>query len=84
MTEVLGSANLSVKAVPERTPDHQQPDRTSCGFYILAFIEEDYRWLRGEGIFRVSENWGQKASELNKWNTNVLTAQKKLKRKRKG
>ena len=66
MTEVLGSANLSGKAVPDRTPDHQQHDCTACGFYMMAFMGQDYRLLRGEGIFKVSVNWREKAVELEK------------------
>ena len=83
MSEVLGKDNLSVQAIPDRTPGHVQPDATSCGYYVLAFMEEDYRCLRGEGRFVLSDNWHKKAGELNKWNKNVLTAKPKAKAKAK-
>jgi len=60
--------------LPAPLPSGKQKNTTACGFFVLAFLEKGYRWLRGEGIVRLSEDFVQKASDLTRWNLSVAKA----------
>jgi len=40
----------------------------------LNWLEEGYRWLRGEGEHRLSENFKGKAADLQRWNNSISKA----------
>jgi hypothetical protein len=77
MKEVLGADNLAQQELPHRTPCGVQGDVTSCGFWVMKNWEEDYRWLRGEGAFRLPHKFGDKAFDLARWNDLILAAKPK-------
>ena len=74
---------LSQTALPAVAPSAKQVDSTSCGFFVTGWLEEEYRLIRGEGIYRMPEKFNEKAASLNRWNKNVLTAKPKAKAKAK-
>ena len=67
LQEVFGQDRLAVTSLPPRQAESTQKDSTSCGFHCLAWTESQYRQWRGEGVFRVSQNWLNKAAELTKF-----------------
>ena len=80
---VFGPAELAQTGVPALSPSAKQTDAHSCGFFVLNFIEEDFRQLRGEGVYRLPESFTHKAASLNRWNKVVLSASVKAKAKAK-
>ena len=59
----------------------KQSDNHSCGYFVMNCIEEDYRQLRGEGVYRLTESFTYKAISLNRWNKAVLSVGAKAKAK---
>ena len=74
---------LSQTSLPAVAPSAKQVDSTSCGFFVTGWLEEEYRLIRGEGMYRMPEKFHEKAASLNRWNKNVLTAKPKAKAKAK-
>ena len=74
MKEVVGVDNLAQQALPALTPSGVQADATSCGFWVMKSWEEDYRWLRGEGVYRLAHSFGTKAHDLSRWNDLIMAA----------
>ncbi len=71
--QVFGE-QLAQTVLPERSVSAKQTDGNSCGFFVLAMLEEDYRQCRGEGVRRLPEKFTDKAAHLTKWFRAVLTA----------
>ncbi len=71
--QVFGD-QLAQAVLPERLSQPKQTDGNSCGFFVLAFLEEGYRQFRGEGVRRLPENFTDKAANLTKWFRAVLAA----------
>ena len=65
--QVFGPAQLAQAALPAVAPSAKQTDNTSCGFYVLNWIEEHYRLFRGEGEYRLPERFIQRALNLSRW-----------------
>ena len=76
---VFGADQLAQAALPAVAPSAKQPNSTSCGFYVLNWIEEHYRLFRGEGEYRLPEKFTNKAASLHKWFKACLTAKSKPK-----
>ena len=74
LLHVIGSDKVVQHVLPELAPSTQQDDVHSCGFYCLTWMEEDYREFRGEGRYRLPENYLHKAADLSKWFKNLLAA----------
>ena len=54
-----------------------QTDGNSCGFHVLQWTEEQYRLLRGEGQFRLTEKFTNQAADLNRFFKAVMILQHK-------
>ena len=78
---VFGPAELAQTGVPALSASAKQSDVHSCGYFVMNCIEEDYRQLRGEGVYRLPESFTYKAISLNRWNKAVLSAGVKAKAK---
>ena len=74
LLEVLGRDSLANHQVPEPGCSGKQKDATACGFFVLNWLEEGYRWLRGEGVHRLTEDFKAKAADLQRWNNTVAKA----------
>jgi hypothetical protein len=61
-------AHLGVPAgVPQRTNTNKvffQKDETSCGFYVLHFIEEEVRQMLGEGAYTFAPDLAYRLGRL--------------------
>jgi len=79
--EALGPDKLAQQTLPEVALSAKQPDSTSCGFHVLAAMEEQYRLYRGEGAYRLPVKWPLKALDLTKFFKSVLAAKPKAKAK---
>ena len=79
LVTLLGADSLtSPNMPPVQKESQQQPgDMTSCGFHVIAWTESEYRRLRGEGQYRLSEKWQTKALSLSAFNKNCLVDRKK-------
>ena len=60
-SQIIGSDRLASWSLPPTQTDTVQTDSTSCGFHCIAWTEQEYRRLRGEGPFRVSGDVRQRA-----------------------
>ena len=74
LLEAVGREQLANQELPSPCPSAKQKNATACGFYVLANMEEGYRWLRGEGVYRLPEDRRQKAADLTRWNASVAKA----------
>ena len=75
----FGPGLLSQEALPPLSASGKQKDSNSCGFFCLAWLEEEYRQLRGEGVFRLSYNFRKKAASLTRWNRVIQAECEKVK-----
>ena len=54
LINTLGHENVELNELPPASPCAKQSDSVSCGWYVVAFMEELYRQYRGEGRSRLS------------------------------
>ena len=78
VAQLLGADSLASLSMPPVQKDSQQQpgDNTSCGFHVIAWTESEYRRLRGEGQYRLSENWRDKAESLTAFYKNAMLLKK--------
>ena len=59
------------------TASAKQAGNSECGFFVMCWVEEAVRQLRGEGVHRLStRNFSQMAARITKWSQSVMTAYK--------
>ena len=75
--EAFGADRLALQALPPVERDSVQTDVSSCGFHVLQWTEQEYRWLRGEGQFRLTAKFTNKAADLNRFFKTVILQQEK-------
>ena len=72
ISAVFGPDSLSQTVVPAVASSAKQKDSHSCGFFVTAWVEEEYRLLRGEGVYRLPDTFTAKAESLNRWNKAIM------------
>ena len=73
LTEAAGVSEFAQHNLPACSPSFKQTDIHSCGYFCLLFIEEQYRLWRGEGRRALPVNWRQKATDLTKFCSSLMT-----------
>ena len=77
LSAAFGPGSLAQTVVPPLAPSAKQTDSHSCGFWVTNWVEEEYRLLRGEGVFRLTDKFTAKAESLNRYNKAVMAAREK-------
>ena len=75
----IGSAWVANHVLPPISACAKQEDVTSCGYFVLNWLEEDFRLFRGEGIRRLPEHFVRKAVDLSRWFKRICAANKQVK-----
>ena len=73
LVQAVGANELAQQSLPACSPSCKQTDCHSCVFFCLLFIEEQYRVWRGEGRRALPEKFQDKAKDLMKFCTSLMT-----------
>ena len=63
--------------LPAPAPSAKQQYSTACGYFCLAWMEEDLRQLRGEGVRRLPEVFVHRAADLSRWFKRICAESKR-------
>ena len=63
----MGSACVATHVLPPPARSAKQKNSTACGYFCLAWMEEDFRLYRGEGVRRLPEKFAVRAADLSRW-----------------
>ena len=79
LVSAIGSACVANHVLPPIADCFKQTDLTSCGYFVMNWLEEDFRLFRGEGVRVLPVTFVNRAAALSRWFKRVCAVSKQTK-----